>query len=66
MFYGNLLQYGSKVKIGNKAQFGYKFTNWCNAWAIDMDMSQNVMKHFGEGDFIMFYERKRKRSDSVL
>ena len=30
MFYGNLPQFGHKVKISNKVQFGDSFENWCN------------------------------------
>ena len=61
MFYGNLPEFGNKVKIGNKVLFGNKFTNLCNVWLIKvslyiMAMSQNVMLHLEEGDFIIFDE----------
>ena len=34
MFYGNLPEFGNKVKIGNNVQFGDRFKNWCNVWSV--------------------------------
>ena len=53
-------KFGNKVKIGNKVQFGNKFANWCNVWSIEgvivYGHVPEIMKHLGEGDFIMFDE----------
>ena len=45
MFYGNFPKFCYKVKIGNKVQFGNRFTNWCNVRSIEgvTAMPQNVM-----------------------
>ena len=34
IFYGSLPKFGNKVKISNKIQFGYRFTNGSNVWLV--------------------------------
>ena len=31
----NIPKFGDKTKIGNKVQFGDKFTNWCNVLSVE-------------------------------
>ena len=45
MFYGNLPNFGKKVQIRYKVQFGNKLTNRCNVWSIE---SVNVYGHVPE------------------
>ena len=62
MFFGNLPQFGKKVKVGVRSSSVTRsqINEMSNQWRVSlyMVMSQNVMSNLGEGYLIMFDEIK--------